>query len=1188
MKKTLRNLALATSLLLAGTTAWSADLVQKNAYAYDIRVNSTELYNPVVSYKLNGLASAVKINVLADGQIVHTVDGTTDQTNSVAVSVPEAAYGNITFSLDVTTKTTVTTPTLIKDKISGNGTGSGYYLFYGPYGLTVNNCTDAETFGRILVTENRNQADIYGSAAKTNRFTSTANNGRGAMIYAFDPQWQPIANEQAGGKYGFNAALSVNTTEIHGDFNRIKYSADGRLFLATADAKRNAGVFELNPDNLNEAAVPVITQTKVFGMDVWGTGNNMEIAIFSGTYGGSTFTLSTCAIETFKADGNTFKSTGTYPYIAPTLAWYGNNMSPYLCFDPDGKGFWAGQYRSNATEPHYIHTNVGGSSADVDDRTTIAYGAGMAYNKDFTLFARCEGANTIVVYKVTNVNDGKAPTLQKLGSFAFYPSGGNRYINGIAFDYANNLYACDNSSEWVASYQLPAAWVGSSVTVPAPSSQAYVIGKVEQPKLYVIGEFNGWNVENAVELDKNLQGNYVYTLTDAEKGFKLSTKGGADFEANVLSAGADFTLYGGRTRELVAGNYKLSAPAAGNWTITLNSDNELTLTGRPAELPDVIHLVGDITDNNREDAMVLRLVAADKENPVMTEKGEYEFETEIADFYGDFSLMAGEKALGAANATLALGEKMELTAGDSKFALNGATYAGVKMAMGYNMYENGASYFTMTGKLRNHYASNLRQTMDATEGFTFTFTSSGPAEKATLHFTRRPDASDLRVMAAVDDDAVDEWGNSVNSRHYEISDIVAGENSVTIPHSWFPKVQYDWSVEIAPNVEETVITDPINIGGARGAVATFTDPHYPATYGYTVIGRANNTGIDVYDATGKLVVSRAFADNAEMGGQNPGTTAATGTPVDAVTRGNMVYFSNMSEAANGVVAFDIEKLAAGTETEPVVVYNGHKVASSAFWGTGDDTRMFIAHRNYGTYGTIEDNKIGDNIVTNNVFATTAGLAQANIANDVVAIASTNNGLFFTQNRSNAYGTAGLRYLAMPSFGNIWNAVTNDKEMKMFDSETNGSSGGVDISTDGTKLAITTYADIRVIPLSWTDDAVPVPVFDYDNMVIYKYPFASNNANTPGTKVKYDAAGNLHLVNPTFGYFRILNPVTTTASAPEMVVDGTATGVEDIVADGNEDAAVYYNLNGVRVAQDNLTPGVYVKVVGTTSTKVIVK
>lgn len=50
-----------------------------------------------------------------------------------------------------------------------------------------------------------------------------------------------------------------------------------------------------------------------------------------------------------------------------------------------------------------------------------------------------------------------------------------------------------------------------------------------------------------------------------------------------------------------------------------------------------------------------------------------------------------------------------------------------------------------------------------------------------------------------------------------------------------------------------------------------------------------------------------------------------------------------------------------------------------------------------------------------------------------------------------------------------------------------------------------------------------------------------------------------------------------------------TGVEDILDSCNEDApVVYYNLNGVQMDGDNLTPGIYIRRQGTETTKVVVK
>ena len=48
------------------------------------------------------------------------------------------------------------------------------------------------------------------------------------------------------------------------------------------------------------------------------------------------------------------------------------------------------------------------------------------------------------------------------------------------------------------------------------------------------------------------------------------------------------------------------------------------------------------------------------------------------------------------------------------------------------------------------------------------------------------------------------------------------------------------------------------------------------------------------------------------------------------------------------------------------------------------------------------------------------------------------------------------------------------------------------------------------------------------------------------------------------------------------------GIENVAADAANAPAVYYNLQGTRVNAENLTPGIYVRVQGSTSTKVLVK
>ncbi|MDE6541792.1 MAG: hypothetical protein K2L74_07260, partial [Muribaculaceae bacterium] len=56
-----------------------------------------------------------------------------------------------------------------------------------------------------------------------------------------------------------------------------------------------------------------------------------------------------------------------------------------------------------------------------------------------------------------------------------------------------------------------------------------------------------------------------------------------------------------------------------------------------------------------------------------------------------------------------------------------------------------------------------------------------------------------------------------------------------------------------------------------------------------------------------------------------------------------------------------------------------------------------------------------------------------------------------------------------------------------------------------------------------------------------------------------------------------------------LVRRVATGIEDVVADGSDaEAAVYYDLRGVRIGACPSAPGIYVRRQGNTAVKVMVK
>ena len=125
-------------------------------------------------------------------------------------------------------------------------------------------------------------------------------------------------------------------------------------------------------------------------------------------------------------------------------------------------------------------------------------------------------------------------------------------------------------------------------------------------------------------------------------------------------------------------------------------------------------------------------------------------------------------------------------------------------------------------------------------------------------------------------------------------------------------------------------------------------------------------------------------------------------------------------------------------------------------------------------------------------------------------------------------------------------------------------------------------DALVYDVTWNGDK---PTMTYR----YKFP-----AGTAWSHARFDYAGNLLVYEREKGGLHCYalaaeKPVVSVPAKAEYVIAGTQ-GVEDIVIEGADNNApvIYYNLQGIQVDADNMTPGVYVKVQGKTSTKVVVK
>ncbi len=226
------------------------NLVSKNAFAYDIKLDQTEERSALVTYRLNGISYKVMVQAWdATGTtLLKEVLGTLyPNGNRILFNFDGIDIGTeVVFKVKVYSKR-VAEPTLIVDEFTDNGAWS----FFGPFGVSANNYPFSDTFGRLAVTES------YGGTVTVSSTDYQVSNGIsyrdvnyggiGVGLYSFDPRMQPILNKN--NEYGFDGDQFLNGATGF-DFKRVKYSDDGRLFVARQTTER-ASIWEFNPDNLN-------------------------------------------------------------------------------------------------------------------------------------------------------------------------------------------------------------------------------------------------------------------------------------------------------------------------------------------------------------------------------------------------------------------------------------------------------------------------------------------------------------------------------------------------------------------------------------------------------------------------------------------------------------------------------------------------------------------------------------------------------------------------------------------------------------------------------------------------------------------------------------------------------------------------------------------------------------------------
>ena len=710
------------------------------------------------------------------------------------------------------------------------------------------------------------------------------------------------------------------------------------------------------------------------------------------------------------------------------------------------------------------------------------------------------------------------------------------------------------------------------ITIPEPQVEKNV---------YLAGAIQDWNPAEPIEFVKGEDGLFTYNyVQENQSGFKLSTTKGADWDAfnagvmgiegNMIATGNTYTLVPGLNP---MDNINI---ADGNYTFTVDLDAmTLKVEGEAAAFKaPVLYLRGDFNSWGTGDE---NLLTAGE----MTEEGNITYTITRESIEGEFKIADenwginfGYGAIPGAGTYSVVKDQPNMTLPANLKDLT------IKLTINKDNLLEGTLTIagTLWGNL-NAFAYDVKGEMGENDIYNVTFKASEAAAEG-------------EVVVK------DENGQTVATQ--PIEKIVKGENTVAVDLSELAEGKYTWSVRlISMNDNETAAVgfmspDWSTDDRTTGGVVFIRDTNSPA-FGYRVLGIGHAGGFAVYDQEMNMV------------GEGPwhkGFSKLTASNGSSTTRGdalrNYAVFADWSDKASGYWRLDVLNPAeepvnmlmsegATQEGDGTVILNGVEIGSGspavAFRGEGENTQMF----------GFDEDIYANNLVQYNIgeatYITEAPVwvaeSKSRFANTNINVIARENGYWVSQVRANIFDA---NVPAIMYFNNdhelMWTPV--DSEEAITEAGAVGCNSGVAVTMDNSMLAFGDYNTMKVhlFLIEWTDENEPVLSY----LMSFDQIPAVNGTRMWGQMV-FDAANNLMVYERRTGRFVTYvlpgGAMATTPAMAEYEINKTS-GIEGVTV-GTEEAPVeFFNLQGIRVDAQNLTPGIYLRRQGNNASKVVIR
>ena len=421
------------------------------AWAYDLRLDAdTDPANYTFTFKTTSAGTATLIfkdkdgNTMDFGAYTATATAAEEQTITIAKSTFETATKDIYWSVAlageaITKMAEITDPT------------RNIYDFYNMMGVVVDNDPNSDEFGKIYIQQSYNGASD-GIADRSD--TQTA----GIFIYN-----QALEELNAPANTGIKPQLPYTIGANRQVFKRITINpANGNIAFCN-NTTTNGGAYAVSRENLAGEAINLTKHIsdiqKVNALCFDDEGNLYVVA-----------NVSTSSAP----NGNIYqiKTDGTHTEL--TLNGVNLFYDPEIAMAYDGRGgLWIAQNRWGTAAGTLFHVNVAENKIDFkveagkdysDWFAGANYRGAIAYDKQRNILAVHSQARASV-FQVTYAADG-VPSIAKICQT---PNLGRNELDGLAFDYAGDLYVVHSGTERFYKYVLPTN--NNTCIVPAPKSE---------------------------------------------------------------------------------------------------------------------------------------------------------------------------------------------------------------------------------------------------------------------------------------------------------------------------------------------------------------------------------------------------------------------------------------------------------------------------------------------------------------------------------------------------------------------------------------------------------------------------------------------------------------------------------------------------------------------------------------------